>query len=179
MAFRQQALEHVAAPKPLDDLAQAPAPLGWALILGLWLAVAGIVAWLVFGSIATHVPGKGILLTENQAVVYVSALAAPRLHAGMIIHISPGAEKPWEHRRISGRVTAVADLPVTPEQMLALLNNSVLVNYFLRDGPVVALQVQLARTNPAPADYLLSPGALVDAQITTRRQTPLSLAFSR
>lgn len=178
MAFRQQALEHIAAPKPLDDLLQTPASLSWAFIAGLWLIAVCIVVWLIFGSIITTLPGAGIMLTDNDAVIYVAALKAPGLRTGMIVHVNPGAERPWEHKHLTGRIIAISEVSETPGNLLETLKNPVLVNYFLRNGPVIALQVHL-RKNPVLHDYVLSPGALIDARITTRRQTPLSLALSR
>lgn len=178
MAFRRQALEYIATPKPLDDLMQTPAPLSWALIAGLWIIAGCLLAWLIFGDIATNIPGAGIMVTDTEAVIYVSALKASRLRAGMTVQLSPGAEKPWEHKHLKGRIINIAQASATPENMLETLKNPVLVNYFLREGPVTAVQIELSK-KPVIRHYVLSPGALIDARMTTHRQTPLSLALSR
>lgn len=168
--FRQQALEHIATPKSLDDLIQVIPPLAWVSAVALWLLLASAVAWIFFGSIVTHISGKGILLTDNEAVVYVSALEAQRLQPGMTVFVSPSTRKQWEYSRIPGRIISIDNMPATPENMLAILKNPSLVNYFLQAGPVITLHAQLTG---------LAPGSLIDVRITTHRQTPLALMLSR
>ena len=174
--FRQQALEYIATPKALDDFVQVPSPVAWTLALAIWLVIGGVIIWLLFGSIVTYIDGKGILLTENEALVYVSALEARGLRLGMPAHISPSGAKQWGYGRISANLTAIDNVPATPENILDVLKNPSLVNYFLQPGPVITLHLQLAHfTNSAG----LSPGSLVDVRIITRRQSPLSLMLSR
>lgn len=177
--FRQQALEYIATPKPLDDLIQVTSPLAWVLGLGLWLILASIVSWLFWGTIVTHVNGKGLLLTNNEAIVYISALEAQRLQPGMPVQVSPGTARQWEYSRISGQVTAVENLPASPENMLAVLKNPSLVSYFLQKGPVISLRVQLTQELHSIKAYALAPGSLIDVRITVQRQSPWSLLLSR
>jgi hypothetical protein len=169
--FRQQALEYIATPKALDDFVQVTPPSAWALAIALWLIAGAFIVWIFFGAVVTHVGAKGMVLTQNEAVLYISALETGGLHPGVTVHVSPDVRKQWEYKRIPGTVTSIENLPTTPEEMLQTLKNPSLVKYFLKAGPVVALRVQMPDSLP--------PGSLIDARITTRRQTPLSLVLPR
>ena len=72
--FRQQALEYIATPKALDDFVQVTPLSAWALALALWLIAGAFIVWIFFGAVVTHVAGKGMVLTQNEAILYVSAL---------------------------------------------------------------------------------------------------------
>ena len=176
--FRQSALEYITVPKALDDLIQVTSIGAWLWLTAIWLMIAGVCVWLVFGSLAKHVVGKGIMLTPNQGVVYVSALNSQYLKAGMNVEIAPLTEKSWESRHIKGVVTEVAIMPATPENMQTILQNSVLVNYFLSQGPVVSLNIQLTADQQHLPSYWRTTGLLIDARITVRRRTPLTIFFS-
>jgi hypothetical protein len=177
LPFRQQALEYIATPKALDEFIQISSPLAWVLALAFWIIAITVIAWLLFGSLVTHIAGKGILISADEAVIYVSALETQRIQTGMPVHLSPSGMKQWEYSRIPGAVTQRENLPATPEDMLALLKNQSLVNYFLQNGPVITLHARL-QPHKSPA-YTLTPGALIDVRITVRRQTPLSVLLSR
>lgn len=175
--FRREALEYIAMPKALDDLMEISSPLAWILALALWTVVGTGIVWLFLGSIVTHISGKGMLLSQTEAVIYVSALEAPRLKIGMPIFISPNTAEPWEYSQIPGQVTTIENFPATPANMLVQLKNPSLVGYFLDAGPVLTLYAQINLHHHA--GYSLMPGALIHVEITVRRQTPLSLLLSK
>lgn len=177
--FRQQALEYISTADALDDLIQITPPLAWLLAAIVWLILAAVMLWLCFGSMVINVEGKGFLLTDDQAIVYVSALKSPRLQPGMAVWVSPLTAKTADYRRVSGRVTAVENLPATPENMLSVLKNPSLVNYFLQSGPVFAVTTQITQNPSHLETYTLAAGSLIDVRIAVGRQTPFSLILSR
>lgn len=168
--FRKRALEYIITPNALDNLTQITSPMAWVFLIAVWLVIAALVIWLFLGSIVTHVQGKGILLTDQEAIVYVSALDSQNLKVGMAASVNPSVAKQWGFKRISARVADIESLPATPESIRALLKNEILVDYFLKQGPVILLRIELASP--------LKAGMLIDAGIVARRQTPLSLIFS-
>lgn len=177
LPFRQQALEYIATPKPLDDLIQINPLLTWLLTAALGLIAVAIILWLIFGVMETTIPGRGVVLTEHEAVVYVSALKIDRVANGIPVEILPLDSRYWIYHQILGEVTEIDQKVTSPEQMLKELNNPSLSNYFLQRGPVFSIKIHL--DNLASPYYSLMPGSLIQAQIIVRRQTPLSLIFSR
>ena len=76
--FRQQALDHFAAPEPLDQLMRVVRPQHW-LALATCAALVGVaVLWGIYGHLHTTVTGRGVLIRPRQ-VVDVQAPAAGRL----------------------------------------------------------------------------------------------------
>ena len=64
--FRESALSRNEEPEPLDDRAQLTAPHEWAVLAGLGLVVAAIVAWGVFGSVERTVRSDGVLVLSGE-----------------------------------------------------------------------------------------------------------------
>ncbi len=70
--FRQSALDKLASPEQLDQLMQVTTPKGWLALGGALVLVLTAVAWSVFGTVATQVSGRGILIRPG-GVLMVSA----------------------------------------------------------------------------------------------------------
>ncbi len=112
--FRQQALEYIATPKAMDDFVQVTPPFGLGAGSRFVVDCGGIYSVDFFWRCCDSYSGKGVVLTENEAILYVSALETGGLHPGVTVHISPGVKKQWEYKRISGKVTSIENLPATP-----------------------------------------------------------------
>ncbi len=61
--FRQSALDRLASPEQLDRLLVVTSSRLWAALVGLWLLVATVIGWSVFGRLPITVQGTGILLS--------------------------------------------------------------------------------------------------------------------
>ena len=152
--FRKEALEYITTPKPLDDLTQITFSLVWLSGIALCLGIVAIILWLCFGSIATYIDSKGVLLTENTAVVYVSNSAAYSVQPGMPVVVKMTTQK-QRYQQMTGQVTAVT--------------------YLVREEPTAIVKIQLKNANK----NLFVQGSLIKVRITVHRQTPLSLILSK
>jgi hypothetical protein len=152
--FRKEALEYITTPQPLNDLTQITFSLVWLSALALCLGIIAIILWLCFGSIATYIDGKGVLLTENTAAVYVSNLTAHSVQRGMPVVIKMASQK-QPYQQITGQVAAATAL--------------------VREEPATVVMIQLKNSNT----HLFVRGSLIKARITIHRQTPLSLILSK
>ncbi len=66
--FRQHALEYINVSRTLDDIIQVTSPLSWLILFTVWIILATIILWTIFGSIEVRVSGPGLLLSENQKI---------------------------------------------------------------------------------------------------------------
>ncbi len=82
--FRKAALEKLSSPEQLDVLMRVTTPKGWLALTALGCVLALVVAWGVFGSIATRVDGRGILL-RGEAVLDVTASSSGRLAEILVV----------------------------------------------------------------------------------------------
>jgi HlyD family secretion protein len=71
--FRRQALARLAMPETLDQRIQVVSPLGWLALLVCALALAGALAWGVFGTYRMTVKGLGLLTREGGLYVDINA----------------------------------------------------------------------------------------------------------
>ena len=71
--FRRQALARLATPETLDQRIQVVSPLGWLALLVCALALAGALAWGVFGTYRMTVKGLGLLTREGGLYVDINA----------------------------------------------------------------------------------------------------------
>ncbi len=177
--FRQRALEYIATPKALDDIIQVTSPAAWILLAGFWLILAAILAWLFLGAIPIYAPAKGILIAEDQAILYVSVVKSHQLKVGMKVSLSPVTQlNHWQFQNFTGKIISIDYSPSEAESIFEKLHNQSLVKYFLVDMPVVALTVHI---NPShhTKNTQLFPGILLKARIIIAKKTPLTLMMSQ
>jgi HlyD family secretion protein len=77
--FRHVALERLSSPEQLDRLITLTSPIGWAALLAIAALLAAIVAWGIFGTVATRVQGAGILVGRGGQVFDAMAPASGTL----------------------------------------------------------------------------------------------------
>jgi hypothetical protein len=191
--FRKNALEYISTPHARDDLVQITPPRAWIMLATFWIILGAIVLWSIFGSIAIHVEGPGILLGKNEmatetqgleAIVFISADVGKRVRKGMRSKVTPSTVTAFEYGSIEGIVTDVGNFPSTPESMQSILNNKSLVDTFLMNGPVIMVRVQLIAdaatysglkwTSSSGPTYIITTGTLVQAEVMTSSQSPIS-----
>jgi HlyD family secretion protein len=67
--FRQAALDKLASPEQLDQLMQVTTPKGWLALSAVLVLLGTALVWSVFGSVATQVSGRGILIRPGGVFV--------------------------------------------------------------------------------------------------------------
>lgn len=123
---------------------------------------------------------------QLEAVIYLPPNSnAKLLKAGMPAQISPATAKKERFGYLTGTVTAVAQYPATESGMLSLFNNAALVRELTRNGPPIAVQVQLTRDAATSSGYHwsstsgsrveLSSGTLATGTFVVERKRPISL----
>lgn len=70
--FRKSAMEKLSSPEKLDAMMEITSPTAWLALSALGCILVFIVFWSIFGSIATKVQGKGILI-RGEAVLGITA----------------------------------------------------------------------------------------------------------
>jgi HlyD family secretion protein len=66
--FRKVALERLSSPEQLDQLVPLTSPVGWAAAVAIAAILAAAIAWSIFGTLPTAVPGAGILVSRGGHV---------------------------------------------------------------------------------------------------------------
>lgn len=125
--------------------------------------------------------------TALEAVVYIPADKGKSVTPGMEIRLEPSLVKREEFGTLVGTVVRVSEFPMTPQGMLAVLQNDNLVKQFAKEGAPYAAVVRLEPDAEAVSGYRwavgagppikLTSGTLTKAEITTRKQRPLDLVM--
>ena len=123
-----------------------------------------------------------------EGVFFISAAKAKSVQPGMAVEVSPTSVRREEFGFMHGEVVRVSDFPATQEALMRLFENAVLVQSLTGSGPVHQLSVRLLRDPENPerflwssskaADISITAGTLYSGQVVTRRQRPISEAFS-
>jgi hypothetical protein len=142
--FREQAVAASANRQQLDRLLRVTAPHERIVLVAVGLILAGVVGWVVFGSITRDVTLEGTLVAAGQqATVHVTPRVARRVRSGM--HASVDVQLPGgATRRLEGVVGAVAAAP--PRVDIDLQPPPDLV---LPDGTPCRVRIILGRHSPA------------------------------
>jgi HlyD family secretion protein len=135
-------------------------------------------------------PGTPLLSVQPAAdtfelLLYLPALQAKRVKAGMRVEISPTTVKREESGYMPGTVTYVSDYPATEAALMRNVQNEVLVRSLIHDGPVTEARAQLVPDRSAPSGYQwssgrgpaigISGGTICLAGVVTKRQAPIEL----
>jgi HlyD family secretion protein len=121
-----------------------------------------------------------------EAVVYLPPDSnAKLLKPGMAAQISPVTAKKERFGYLVGKVTAVSQYPATEAGMLSLFNNPVLVRELTRNGPPLAVEVELTKDPATRSGYKwssgtgaaveLSSGTLASGSFVVESKRPISL----
>ncbi len=107
--FRAKALARLAAPEELDQRIRIVPPLGWAALLVCAAALAGALAWGIFGTYRMTAGGPGVLVREGGMFVGINAPKAGWLDylAGIGERVEAGdliarLRAPEEDARVAG-----------------------------------------------------------------------------
>jgi HlyD family secretion protein len=121
-----------------------------------------------------------------EAVIYLPPNSnAKLLKPGMAAQISPVTAKKERFGYLVGTVRAVAQYPATEAGMLSLFNNTALVRELTRNGPPIAVEVDLSRDPSTRSGYTwssrtgasveLSSGTLAGGTFVVESKRPISL----
>lgn len=121
-----------------------------------------------------------------EAVIYLPPNSnAKLLKPGMPAQISPVTAKKERFGYLVGSVIAVAQYPATEAGMLSLFNNAALVRELTRNGPPIAVGVQLRKDPSTRSGYQwssttgakveLSSGTLAGGTFVVETKRPISL----
>ena len=135
--------------------------------------------------------GQPVLSIEvNEGVLEVVVYLPPNSNAkllkpGMPAQISPVTAKKERFGYLVGTVRAVAQYPATEAGMLSLFNNTALVRELTRNGPPIAVEVELSRDPSTRSGYTwssrtganveLSSGTLAGGTFVVESKRPITL----
>lgn len=123
-----------------------------------------------------------------EALIYVPPRSeAAAIRPGMAVQLSPATARKERYGYLVGKVRSVSKYPSTERGMLAVVDNPGLVRELSRDGPPVAVTVDLMpdattrsgyRWSSRAASQLdLNSGTLASASVTIEVQKPITLVI--
>ena len=119
-----------------------------------------------------------------QAVVYVPTEHGKKVQPGMRVRLAPSTVRKEEYGTMLGAVAEVSAFPVTPQGMLAVLQNQNLVNGYAAAGAPYETRINLeaaatptgyAWTSGAGPALDLTSGTTVRVAIAVRDEAPFNL----
>lgn len=153
---------------------------------------AGRVIEVFFGAGRLVNAGDSILSLEQtnkdlSGTIWISASEGKGVKPGMTVQLVPSAVKQEEYGFLLGKVLSVSPYPSTTKGIKNLLENDILINTIEKQGPSVAVDVQLIEDGRTPSGYKwtsskgpdirLSSGTMCSANVITRTVRPISLVI--
>ena len=136
------------------------------------------------GSAVANVTNNGSFY-ENTVVSYVPISEARKLAQGMLVKVYPTTANRNEYGHMEGTIVSVDNYVTSREDMVNLLGDSLLVESFLRNGPVVEVTTQLKADDSTASGYYWSnrkgreltieEGTLVTTDMVTESKAPISM----
>ncbi len=121
------------------------------------------------------------------ATLFVTPGVGKEMQPGMQVQIVPANASVEEYGYLLGTVTYVAEMPSTPESMMAVLQNELLVAQFSAAGPPLRAEVSLQRQPANPSGYEwsssqgppypISSGTACTARVILSSDPPITRVF--
>ncbi len=172
--FRKKSLENLISTEQLDRVITVVKPSFWLVFLGAVVIIVAALIWGFFGNLPVCLEGTGILAPSGNGETvfcYLPVESGKQVQEGMEVTFTPSGINWQQESNLTGRVVQVDSYVANSEEMQTQLNNETLVQRFLQDGPVVAIECQIEKNEGA--DF--PAGTLMDSSIVIERKSPLSL----
>lgn len=183
--FRQVALDKLSSPDNLDELVRVTDARGWISLAATSIVIAAAMAWSLFGTIRTSVPGRGVLIREggvsrivsNTAgrIVDVKILDDGHVNAGDVVAViaqpdlardlSEASATLESARMIERTAAASSSLSLSMQnEELAHRADALARENQLLEQQAAELKEKLEETKRLVASGLVIPSSVLDAQ---------------
>ena len=102
--FRKEALDHRGQGEAIDYLSRVTAPHEWAVLAGLGLALLGVIAWGLFGSVERSLEADCVLARPGERYTVIAEVT------GNIVEVLAGVGDPIKARQPIARITNTPEL---------------------------------------------------------------------
>jgi hypothetical protein len=112
--FRPKAVESSQAREEFQRAIRILTPKSWIYLVIFILLYGAAFIWLLFGSIATIVQGKGMIYSSNpdsEVVAFLDVDVGKNIRAGMPVTVFPKHISALEFGGIEGRVNFISEFP--------------------------------------------------------------------
>jgi hypothetical protein len=189
--YRPKAIEAYNSRTEFQRAIRIITPKSWIYLVIIFLFfIAGFI-WLIFGNIATLVNGKGIILAKENDLEIVSFFNiddGKKITVGMSATVYPLQINTLEFGGMKATVTYVSEFPVTAQMLQDELNNQVLVDSFLKEGPVFEVRLTLIHATDTYTGYRwttssgpeekITAGSIVNVGIAASNDRPINIIMN-
>ncbi len=124
---------------------------------------------------------------DLEVVFFVSAMKGKMIKKDFVAQVSPSVVKKEEFGFIQSSVRYVSSFPATRDALMNILNNSELVNSYLKNGPPIVIYAKLEKNSETFSgfkwssskgpDIHITSGTLSLVEVTVKRQAPITLVI--
>ena len=164
--------KHIARFKTVERLDKALpliTPMLWLGIVAVFLLIASIFLWSVFGSFTNRVSGIGLIIVNKNdvsddldGVLFVPATQGKMIEPDMEVNVNVSGFDVYRAGRLVGKVTEVSDYPVSIAEMTAEIKNEDMAKSIASElgGSLMQVDFEPVKAD-TPSNYLwtMNPGA--------------------
>ncbi len=104
--FRKSSIDRISSPEQLNDYIRVTNPSIWVILAAIIILLASAIIWGGFGSIPTKITTSGVA-KDGKIICYISERDVDKVKSNMPVKID----------HIEGSITAIADFPVSSEEI--------------------------------------------------------------
>ena len=157
--FNKKATEKLRSPDDLDKYVRVTNPSVWAVLAACIALLVGLLAWGVFGSVATSVTATGTVV-DDKAICFLTAENTAKVHVGDAAYV--GEEQMT--------VASISKTPYSRSESNAVLSDDYLVSTLMPSdwAYMVTFEGDISE---------LTVGVPLTVSITTQQVAPISLVL--
>lgn len=163
--FNKKASEKLRSPDDLDKYVRVTNPSVWIVLAACLALLAGLLAWGVFGTVATSVKGTGVY-TQGKVVCFLTADKVSEVHVGDSAYVDGERMK----------VSSISSVPVSRGEAKNVVNSDYLVSSLVNGDWAYVLEFEV---DEEEGDHNFREDIPLNVEITTERIAPITLLFGR
>lgn len=155
--FNRKATEKLRSPDDLDKYVQVTNPSVWIVLVACIALLAGLLAWGIFGTVATSVTAAGVSV-KGEAMCFLPAETVSKVQVGDVANVGGKLLT----------VESISDLPSSRDEIDALITSDYLVSTLVMDDWTYIVRFEGDTSG-------LKDGIPLSVNITTERMAPIEL----
>lgn len=174
--YRKKAIDRLSSPEQLDKMIPITKPTTWLAMLGIGLIAISVITWAMCGEIVETYTMQGIVVPADEIyadvaedskmiICYVPQSQSYSLTTNMEVQIAVSG------RSAIGRIVYIDEYVTSTEQVIETLGDSSLAEYFIGNGPIVAVRCSIGATENLPIGFLMQVDAIIS------RNRPIQYVF--
>lgn len=161
--FRKKSIDKISAPEQLNDYIKVSNPSVWVVLAAVFILLASLTIWSIFGTLPTTITAKGCLAEDGTLTCFISQEYSDGIHSGMKAKING----------YDGEITVAETIPLSKEEAGAQISGDYMREALLQAEWNIPVSVKI---DGGSSDF--QTDKIYEITIVTEEVRPINFLFN-